>query len=113
MELHKAAWRQHNITRSSLLIVYDAVFPNGFAPFMEAMVREGLVNEQYGREPGAIGYRWCDERANGGLLIETCNHPMVGGRAGTVIFEGIKESLEIAHATLNAQNVQYSKIEYK
>lgn len=113
LNLHQAAWKHNNIVKATALVLTDAVFPNGFANFMEALVREGVVDEGYKRKDGAIGYRWCDDREMGGLLIETCHHPMLTDRAGTMIFEGIKDALEIAHATLNTHNVQYSKLEYK
>lgn len=79
---------------------------------MEALVRDGVVPEDYTRSEGAIGYRWCDARGTGGLLIETETHPMTG-KVAVVLFSGCKDALELAHAALNTQGVQRATTEYK
>lgn len=107
MELHKKIQKQYNVDHSKSLVITGAVFPNGFVKFMEALVRDGVVAESYTRKEGAIGIRWNDTRELGGLLIETEKHPLTGS-AGTVVFEGVRNALDLVRHELEIHGVEYS-----
>lgn len=104
---HKRSQAHLNITNSKALVINDVNFPNGFTYFMDALVRDGIVSEQYTRQSGAIGIRWTDDRATGGVLIETEKHPMMGN-AGTVLFEGIPAALDLVKRELDLHGVSYT-----
>lgn len=108
MQSHKRSQAHANVINSKPLVINNVSFPNGFAEFMNALVRDGIISEQYARQPGAIGIRWADDRGTGGVLIETEKHPMLGN-AGTVLFEGIPAALDLVKRELELQGVSYSE----
>lgn len=108
MQSHKRSQAHANLINSRELVLYAANFPNGFVNFMEALVRDGVVSADYNRQPGAIGFRWTDDRASGGVLVETEKHPMTGS-AGTVLFEGIPAALDLVKRELELQGVSYAQ----
>jgi hypothetical protein len=108
MKLLQKLTEQQFLANAKSLVLVDAKFPNGFTVFMNALVRDGVVEEDYVRTVGAIGYRWCDSRTSGGLMIESTGHPMLS-TPGNMVFEGSMEALELVERAIKLQGVQYKE----
>ena len=108
-ESHIKTQEHMNVTKASTIVLDQAAFPGGFAKFMDALIRNGIVAENYTRTEGAIGYRWDDSRARGGVMVETATHPMTN-TPGTVIFEGMAHALDLVKCELIAHGVLYASM---
>jgi len=64
MELHKSAQRIANVNEARLLVLNEARFPNGFVKFMDALVANDIVNEDWTPNKSSAGFCWCDSREN-------------------------------------------------
>jgi len=112
MELHKSAQRIANVNEARLLVLNEARFPNGFVKFMDALVANDIVNEDWTPNKSSAGFCWCDSRENRGVLVETDSFPITTESViGSVYIQGVKASLDIVKSVVQSQQVCYSSMQ--
>lgn len=97
--------RNHTVAQS---VTYSNVFfPQGFANFLSALCTERLI--PFAQRTNVEGkYRWSNDIGNGGILLETTEHPFVHkNEAGDVTVVGSKEKLEIFETLLRLHEVEH------
>jgi hypothetical protein len=109
MKLLKQATEQYNLDNTTRIVYEDVHFPLGFMLFLETLEIHRLIPADYVSESTEVGYMWCDTRKDGGVMVETSDHPLTtNNRTGICTIEGSEESLEVVQRVLTQHNVTYT-----
>lgn len=112
MDLHRTAQKVANVNESYRLILTDAIFPEGFSRFVDSLVTNGIVGEDWTMNRNELKYHWCDDRDRRGVMIETNTFPTdKTSVVNTVVIEGIKPALDVVQSVLQTHNVCYSSLQ--
>lgn len=100
------AHRNHSLAIS---ITYkNAVFTRGFQHFCEALSQAKLIPVDVSRKVIENNHRWADHIAQGGILLETSQHPFVNKNyAGDLTVIGSREKLELVEHIMRLHEVDY------
>jgi hypothetical protein len=96
-------------TKQIRKVTFDNItFPNGFMAFMESLVRNDLISDQYKSKYIDEKYQWDNQLNNNGLLIETVNNPLLTqGAAESLIVTGSKPNIELFEVILQESTAIY------
>jgi hypothetical protein len=109
MKLHEQATEQNNLKQSKRIVYENVHFPMGFTKFLESLVLNHLVPDSYLSESSSFGFTWCDTRKDGGIMIETSQHPLIhNDRVTRFAVEGIQESLDLVENLMTQNGVTYT-----
>lgn len=107
MSMFKTFNEQQKLQTATQVIYDNVQFPNGFRPFLEALVIESITTKEPSSSPQPGGYVWLDEVASGGIKLVTTSHPYLHQLSEQVIFEGQRDELDIIQNLLTRHGVIY------
>lgn len=107
MKLLKQATEQYNLDNTKRIVYTDVHFPLGFMLFLEALEIHHLIPADYVGESTTFGFTWCDTRKDGGIMIETSQHPLTNDNSTKcIVIEGSEQSLDLVNKVMTQHGVK-------
>ena len=108
MKLIKQLESHRNLSIAKTVTYKNVLFTQGFQHFCEALSRAKLIPVDVTRTVVESNHRWVDHVAEGGILLETSQHPFVNKNyAGDLTVIGSKDKLELVDQIMRLHEVEY------
>lgn len=101
--------KQHNLQTAKQVTYKNVSFPNGFGPFIEALIIEQFVPDDATGIATTSGYLWTDKVAEGGIKLETSRHPFVNNDIDMNI-SGSQDSLDVIQNILERHTAKFDGV---